>query len=178
MGDLRVSFIKRKRAQVWIETVIYTLIALSLMAMLLAFAKPKIDGVKDRMLIEQTIDSMNKIGEQIGEVQIAPNNKRVLTVKINKGKLEILPQADSLSWVLDSSYKYSEIGRDSPIGNLHVLTTGKGPYNVRVYSNYSTNITYNGDEKGFSLEASPTPYTVIVSSITSGGSLIVDISAK
>jgi len=37
-----------KRAQVWVETVIYTLIGLSIMGVVLAVAIPKINETKDK----------------------------------------------------------------------------------------------------------------------------------
>lgn len=167
-----------KRGQIWIETVIYTLIALSLMGLILAFAKPKIDSVKDRMLIEQTIESMNKIGEQINEVQISPGNRRVLSVKVNQGRINVNPQNNSIAWVLDSTYKYSEIGRPVRLGNLYITTEGQGPYTVTVSSDYHNDLTLDGAKQGFSFESSPTPYTVTITSNNVGGLLNIDLSFK
>ena len=45
----------KKNGQVWVETVIYTLIAFSLIAAVLAFVKPKIDELQDKAIIEQSI---------------------------------------------------------------------------------------------------------------------------
>ena len=47
-----------KKAQVWIETVIYTLIALALIGTVLAFVKPKIQEIQDKIV---------KIQSEIGE---------------------------------------------------------------------------------------------------------------
>ncbi len=166
-----------KRAQVWVETVIYTLIALALMGLILAFAKPKIDSVKDQLLIEQTIESMNKINDQIYDVQIAPGNKRILTVKITKGKLTIDPDSSTLNWVLESKYKYSELARPVRLGSLTILTEAGKPYTISVSANYSADFTLNNATAPFTYEASPTPYNlVILNKGNSGGNLIIDLA--
>ena len=45
----------KKRGQIWVETVIYTLIGLTIIGLLLAVSKPQIDKQKDKALIEQKI---------------------------------------------------------------------------------------------------------------------------
>ena len=39
----------KKRGQVWVETVIYTLIALALIGTVLAFVKPKVEEMQDKI---------------------------------------------------------------------------------------------------------------------------------
>jgi uncharacterized protein (UPF0333 family) len=39
-------FAKNKRGQIWVETVVYTLIALVMIGLVLAFAKPKIEELQ------------------------------------------------------------------------------------------------------------------------------------
>ena len=51
------------KAQIWVETVIYTLIALAIMGLLLALIKPTIEEKKDKAVIEQSkliLDDINK----------------------------------------------------------------------------------------------------------------------
>ena len=45
----------KKRGQIWVETVIYTLIALVMIGTILAFALPKISEIQDKSTIEQSI---------------------------------------------------------------------------------------------------------------------------
>ena len=65
LGIPRSIWSRPKRSQVWVETVIYTLIGLAVIGILLAAAKPKIDEMRDKLVVEQTIDSMNSIDEKI-----------------------------------------------------------------------------------------------------------------
>ena len=46
---------KNCRGQVWIETVIYTLIAFALIATALTYIKPKIEEIQDKAIVENMI---------------------------------------------------------------------------------------------------------------------------
>src|SRR3989344_7560325 len=96
----------KKRAQVWIETVIYTLIGLAIIGILLGASKPKIDEMKDKILIEQTISSLNEVSAMFSEVQVAPGNRRNVDLKISRGKLFINGDLNQIGWILESNYKY------------------------------------------------------------------------
>ncbi len=82
-----VSFAQRKRGQVWVETVIYTLIGIAIIGIVLAVAKPKIEAKKDQVFIEQAIASLGVLDEKLYEVQTATGNRRVVDLKIGKGSL-------------------------------------------------------------------------------------------
>lgn len=153
------------RAQIWVETVIYTLIGLAVIGILLAVSKPKIEEMKDKIVIEQTITSLNDISNKIYDVQISPGNKRILNLKISKGKFYIDAVKNEIGWILESHYKYSEVGRSVSLGNLRVLTEEAGPYLITVSMNYTTNLTYSGKEEYFGVEGSPSPYKLSVENI-------------
>ena len=57
----------KKKAQVWIETVTYTMIALVMIGLVLAFAKPKIEELQDKTIIEQSIKILNEFNSIILE---------------------------------------------------------------------------------------------------------------
>jgi len=164
------------RAQVWVETVIYTLIGLAVMGILLAVSKPKIEEMKDKIIIEQTITSLNDISNKIYDVQISPGNKRILNLKISKGRFYINASRNEIGWILESNYKYSELGKVVNLGNLKVLTEEAGPYLVTVSMNYTTNLTYAGKEDYFDVEGSPSPYKLSVENLgTPGGQTIANV---
>ena len=78
----------KKGGQVWIETVIYTLIAFGLIAAVLAFVKPKIDEAQDKAVIEQSISMVKAVDSLIREtIQGGAGNKRILEISIKKGSL-------------------------------------------------------------------------------------------
>ena len=43
------------KGQIWVETMVYTLIAFALIGIVLMFVKPKIEEIQDTSIIEQSI---------------------------------------------------------------------------------------------------------------------------
>jgi type II secretory pathway pseudopilin PulG len=160
---------ERKKAQIWVETVVYTLIGISIIGLLLAVAKPRIDEIRDRLVIEQTIESFNQIHGRILEVQDAPGNQRTLGLKLSRGKIVINSSDNSIIWQMQSNYKYSEPGSIVDLGKIMVRTEQANPYDVFIMLEYTYNITLE-DETILEIEPSPTPYTLIF--INRGGNNI------
>jgi hypothetical protein len=168
----------KKRGQIWVETVIYTLIGLAIIGIVLAASKPKIEEMKDKLIIEQTISSLNDLSSQIYDAQMAPGNKRIIDMQISKGTFYIDSEKDEIGWSIESGYKYSEIGKAISLGNLNVLTTSSGPYEIKIYRNFSSNLSVDGAQKKLQLESAPKPYKISVTNKgLSGGLVNIDISA-
>ncbi len=165
MAKLKKIILKEKfnrRGQVWVETVIYTLIGLSVIGILLAVSKPKIEQMKDRIILEQSIKSLNEISTRIYDVQIAPGNKRVLDLKVSKGRFYINASSNTIGWIMESNYKYSEVGKEVNLGNMKVKTIEGGPYVVEMWMVYPVNISNAGREDYFTYEQSPTLYKLTI----------------
>jgi len=120
----------KKRAQVWVETAIYTLIALAIIGMVLTFARPKIQEIQDKSIIDQTLNVMKTIDEQIFSVkQGGVGNKRVVELELKKGEIKINSDENKIVYTLEETRsKYSEIGRDVAFGDITIKTikTNKG----------------------------------------------------
>src|SRR3989344_8885507 len=79
---------KERKGQIWIETVLYTLIGLALIGLVLAFITPKINESKDRAVIEQSIGLLNLIDDKINIIiDGAPGNARNIDITLKKGDL-------------------------------------------------------------------------------------------
>ena len=86
----------RKRyslGQVWIETVIYTLIAFVMMGLILSYAKPKIEEIQDNALLKQSTEMLKEIDSTILTMGTA-GNQRTPEVTIKKGSLTIKSVGD------------------------------------------------------------------------------------
>ena len=168
----------KKRGQIWIETVLYTLIGIVIIGIVLAVAKPKVDRIKDDLVIEQAIEAFGNIDKKIYEVQVAAGNRRIVDLKIGKGELIVDMENDKISWLIDSSFEYSEVGVLVPLGNLNVTTTGAGPWQVVLERDYGVDIRYNNENKGvMKFDSAPIPYNL---AIENGGrnpdsNIIIDI---
>lgn len=161
-SDPHQTLFSNKRGQVWVETVIYTLIGLAVIGILLAVSKPKIEQMKDRIIIEQSIKSLNEISSRVYDVQIAPGNKRVLDLKVSKGRFYINASSNTIGWIMESNYKYSEVGKEVNLGNMKVKTIEAGPYVVEMWMVYPVNISNAGREDYAAYEQSPTLYKLTI----------------
>lgn len=140
------SYFKMKKGQIWVETVIYTLIGLVLIGVVLAVVTPKINEYKDRALIEQTMEAMNVVDSKIGEVvREGVGNKRVVDFRVRRGSLYFDLDNDEIIFELnDSKVVYSEPGKEVSIGRISVLTTeGSSKYNIQLKMKYNSDLRMN-----------------------------------
>jgi len=154
------------KAQIWIETVIYTLIAFVLIAAVLAFVKPKIDELQDKAIIEQSISMLKDVDSTVRDVvQGGSGNKRKLEIGINKGNFQIDGESNLLLFEIESNFIYSEIGKEIYDGNIIIKTKELGDKGIvtlkRVYEDY--NITFNNKEAIKTIGKAATSYNLFVS---------------
>ncbi len=150
-----------KRGQIWVETVIYTLIGLAIIGLVLAGALPKINQKKDEMAIGRSIEALGSIDNKVYEVQRAAGNRRVVNLEVRKGVFNVNPDENSISWVLDSSFPYSEVGETVPFGNMEITTSSNGAeYEVELKLTYNIDLVYDGGLKQFNIAS--IPYRVII----------------
>ena len=158
-----------KKGQVWIETVIYTLIALIMIGAVLSWGKPKIEELQDKSLIEQTISIFGDIDSQITSVvQGGAGNKRTIELGLKKGSIIIDGENDLISFDIETRYTYSEPGQEIYIGKVMVHTLKKGEYNeITLMTNYSGlhDLTYQGENITKTITKSSTPYKLSLSNL-------------
>jgi len=154
----------KRRGQVWIETVIYTLIAFVVIGAVLAFVKPKIEELQDKIIIDQTIEMIGEIDNSIVSIiQGGGGNKRLLTLKIKKGSLIIDGLNDKLVFEIESRYQYSEPGEDITEGDLTINTKEQGKYNlITLIRNYDENILFNEKDELKTISKSSTSYQLFI----------------
>ena len=154
-----------KRGQVWVETVIYTLIGLALIGLVLAIIMPQIGKFKDKSTIEQTIDVLNTFDSKINDVLAAPGNARKLDLKMKRGDLFINSAEDMIIYELGPiDTRYSEPNTTIDIGNVELLTEKvTSGYKVTLSLNLSAyNLTYEGGNKDMKFSEVAIPYSFII----------------
>ncbi len=157
--------IKKKKAQVWVEAMTYTLIALAVIGAILAFVQPKVKEMQDKATIENSINLMEQINSVIKNLgQNVPGNKRELEIKIEKGNLRIDGVKNEITFDMPSRYKYSELGQNYKYGDLLILTQKENEgYNFSISLNYSQyNLTYKGKDIDQELTAASNPYNLFI----------------
>ena len=156
---------KQNKAQIWIETLIYTLIALIMIGAVLAFVKPKIQELQDKAIIEQSIELMEYINTKILSTTQTEGNKRVDKFIIKKGSLKIDGIEDKIVFEMESRYEYSEPGIEIREGNIIGNTEKKGKLSmVTLILDYKGlyDITYQEEDKIKTINKASTPYEISI----------------
>ncbi|HRZ85613.1 MAG TPA: hypothetical protein P5277_02425 [Candidatus Paceibacterota bacterium] len=166
--------IKKIKAQIWIETVIYILMGLSLMAIVLAFAIPKIEEQKDKLTVERTIEMMIGIENSIRDIKLSGTSAtKENDIKIGKGKLIIDPTEDKLTFIIEDS-KYAigkpresdpKIVNNIPGTNLLALSELAGDkYKISITLDYKNmyDIQYETSSQERILNSQPNTYRLMV----------------
>ena len=129
-----------KKAQVWVETVIYTLIALVMIGAVLTFVRPKIQEIQDKTLLDQTIEVMKGIDETVKlVVNTGAGNKKIVEFTLKRGELLLDCENNNMKYILEETKLiYSEqciketcLEEDwVSIGNIKALTKKNGKLNI------------------------------------------------
>ncbi len=159
-----------KSGQVWVETVVYTLIGLSIIGIVVGIATPKIKEVTDKALIEQTLSALNELNEKIVGTQTAIGSSRIVSFQIKKGDILIDSLNNQIIFTLrDTRLLYSEVGTPIRQGYLIILTSGgENDYDISLTLDYSDesnrplNITYDNKDETYLLTKAPTPYQLLM----------------
>jgi type II secretory pathway pseudopilin PulG len=159
-----------RRAQIWIETVLYTLIGLALIGMVLAFIIPKINETKDRLAVDQTIEALNDLASKM---EVIPGNVRQVDFTMKRGEMTINSPNNEIVFVFDDiTTPLSQVGQEIPRGKI-IMLTGKGQkyYNVSLTLdlNNSVDLRYRNSENKFRFVASPNPYKIEIRSLSPDG---------
>lgn len=171
----------KKRAQVWIETVLYTLIGLALIGLVLAFITPKITQARDKLIVEQTISSLNVLDEKINIVlDGGPDNIRIVDFTIKRGALYFNSSSDEIVFIIDDlKYPYSQPNVTINYGRISVYSEqGQKNSLVSLKMSYSSNLTYSGTDQLKKFSAASVPYKFSIhnlGNINNDGINVVDI---
>lgn len=175
-----------KKAQIWVETVLYTLIGLAVIGLLLAVARPKIAETQDDFIIKQTLTAMNDLDSKVLEVKQAIGNRRVIEFQLSRGTMTIDTSRNFIDWKIEgSSFMFSEPGSQAYIGKIMVETTKNADkYNIQLSLNYSNKLVLrtNNQNKTSVLQPTKTPYKIVIENAGSTEELnskpIIDISSS
>lgn len=159
------TFKAMKRGQIWVETVMYTLIAFVMIGLVLGFAKPELEKMQDRAIIEQSIKVLKEIDILILNMGEA-GNQRLVKLDVNKGSLEIDAEEDRLVFKVESKYTYCEPGASISDGSLIINNKKIGAFNlINITRDYSTryNITYEERDELKTINKAAISYTLLIS---------------
>lgn len=181
LGLIRKICPKSKRSQIWIETVIYTLIAFIMIGLVLGYVKPKIEELQDKAVIEQSVSMLETIDTTILTLG-GTGNQRIIELGVKKGEFKIDATEDKLIFETESKYEYSEPEKAIHDGNIEIITKEQSKeYIVTLTLDYSGayDITYDDSDELKTISKSPTAYKLIISNKGVGdGETLVQIDMK
>jgi len=154
---------ERKRAQVWVETAIYSLIGLTIIAILLTTAMPQINKMKDKATISKATTSLNHFNNELNEILQAPGSVRLIYFKLSKGTLTFDYENEKIIYLLENTnLELSEPGIEIPEGELSLRTETYGKkFNIFLTLDYSENLNLtHGDETIKILQPGTTDYKI------------------
>lgn len=171
---------RQKHGQVWIETVIYTLIAFVMIGLVLSYAKPKIEELQDRAILQQSTEMMKQIDSTILTMGSA-GNQRILEIGIKKGGLKLDCVNNKIIFELESKSLYSEPGKNISDGDIIVLTQKRTGYNlVTLTRDYSSqyNLKFEGNDilKMISKASNPYKLSILNEGEDASGKILMNIS--
>jgi len=176
----------KKSGQVWIETVLYTLIGLALIGLALGFIMPQINAAKDKATVEQAINSLSEFDARVNEViETGTGNIRQIEFYMKKGDLEINSSSyastniSEIKMTLSELSKpYSEPGVEINVGRIKVNSSGgqkTSSVSLRVPYRY-INITYGGSNVNKKFFSASTPYKFSIENKGNGKIDITEVS--
>jgi type II secretory pathway pseudopilin PulG len=173
-------FPKNRRGQVWVETVIYTLIAFVMIGLILSYARPKIQELQDQAIIQQSTDMMKQIDSTILNIG-AEGNQRILEITIKQGDLKIDGINNKIIFEMQSQALYSEPGKNISDGSVVILTQKETGYNfVTLTLDYSQNydIQFQGTKTTKTISKASNAYklSILNSGADTNGKTTLDIS--
>lgn len=158
----------KNKAQIWIETVIYTLIGLAIIGILLSFINPAIQNKECEMAVNNAVTILNGFQSVIDDVSgsSAGNARTIDEMKLSMGTITIDASSDTILYDVECGLKYSEPGSEVPAGNNIIALTKQltNGYHITLFLNYTNkaDLQFNGEETEKSFEQSPTPYSLSV----------------
>tara|TARA_Y100000310_G_scaffold332473_1_gene408127 strand:+ start:812 stop:1348 length:537 start_codon:yes stop_codon:yes gene_type:complete len=171
--------IRQRRAQVWIESVLYTLIGITMIGLVLAFAMPKINESKDRLRVEQAISSLNVLDDKLTTAARATGNIRTVEFGLKEGELFFDGPADEVRLVLpELSGVFSEPGTEIEIGRVRLLTEeGQKTNTVTLRIPYLYDVQVDGEDAVGKFTGSSVPYVFALENLgpASDGRVVMDI---
>lgn len=174
----------KKKSQVWVETVIYTMIALVIIGLVLSYAKPKIEESQDKIIIEQSANILTEINNVVLKIfQMGPGNKRKIDISVKKGEFIIDAEKEIILFEIYGNHEYTEIGKNVSVADtITAITEIEGRYKkVTLTLNLTDfNLTYDIEKKIKSIGRSTVPYEIFITNYGGAetGETNIDIVVK
>lgn len=160
---------KKTKAQIWVETVIYTLIGLTIIGIVLGIISPKIQKTREKVAIQQSITTLNGINSIITDIKYVAGNRWPAELKISSGEMLIDGENDAINITIKTRQLiYSQPDKIIKEGNINILTQKiKRGYQVSLQLNYKGKLDIKTDKTDNKklLKSASLPYKLAIENI-------------
>jgi len=135
-----------------------------MIGLVLAFARPEIEKMQDKAIIQQSTEMIREIDSTILDMAGA-GNKRLLDITIKKGVLKLDCVNDKIIFEVESKALYSEPGKNISDGDIIVLTQKGTEYNlVTLTRDYHSkyNLKFKGEDVIKEISKASNPYRLSI----------------
>jgi len=165
--DAKNKYLNNK-AQVWIETVIYTLIGLTIITIIISAATPQIEKIKDKGIVTNMFGVLDDLDSKISAVMQAEGAIRNVPIVMSKGSLEINSSDNFLRYTLDNTrLELSEPGEEIIQANIKIKTERMGSrFRIILTREYNDlNITFNNENVLRTLRGGGAAHSLVIQNI-------------
>ena len=173
-----------KKGQIWVESVLYTLVGLAIIGLLLAVSRPKITKTQDQFVIQQTIKALNELDNKILDIRQATGNRRIIDFQLSRGEMTFDADNDKIEWTLKGTqYLFSEPGVQAEIGNIMINTVKQAnSYDILLTLDYrdENDLTLSTLGGSHTLQPARSPYKIVLENTGTNtfGDIQVDIGVQ
>jgi len=159
-------FKMNQKGDVWVSTILYTLIGLAIIGSLIAVIQPRISESENKRIADQTVQSLNVLDDTILRARESTGTRLEYKLNLDKGNLIIDGVNESIYWQADLSSPQSQENMTINLseGRMQALTVKSGAlWNIKFtlnYKAYGINITVNEKDDIKTLTPSSMPYSI------------------
>lgn len=133
----------RKKGEVWVSAILYTLIITSAIVLVIKIGVPMIENMSDKSSFSNAKSTMLSIDKTINEVaNEGEGSQRVIPVDIKDGKIFI--KNNELSWEIKTKNDIMESRSDQNFGNLRI-SSNSNVKTLETNSSYYMETSIEGD---------------------------------
>ena len=159
----------KRQGQIWIETVIYTLIIIVIIGILLSILTPALNQRKDQAVIEQSMNMLNELNGAIEDARFyGAGNSIPVEMQLKKGELLIDGEQDYILFSITSNYLYSEANQSFMRGKINITSVKQtNGYEIYLKMDYKgiINLTWDNRDVKKIIQPASNPYELSVSNL-------------
>jgi hypothetical protein len=163
---IKIKILKKKKAQVWVESVVYVGIMLALIGLVLAVVKPEIEKRTNEAIIDQAEMTLKEMDFLTQELEFrGEGNSRFFDLNVRRGEFKIIPQENKIVFEMKTNHAHSQPEQEFSVGAVKTLTSEiSGGFLVRLSIDYDNKkITFNEKKDSKVFFTSKNPYTLLIS---------------